>query len=238
GNTWSPLGSGTDGVVNALAVAGPSLFVGGEFTTAGPHLAARLARWDDAVEPVLLAGFAATWRSEAAVLRWQVASATDHLGFDVYREEAGKRQKLTPEPLSGRRSYELIDRAAPRAGARYWLAELSRSGATSWYGPAILPPMSAASGAPALDLLLSAGPNPLDTEVTFQYRLPAPADVQLAVYDVRGRHVATLVRDRQPAGAHVMAWNTRGAERIAGGVYFVRLTAGGELRTLKVLVAR
>ncbi|MCK4873180.1 MAG: hypothetical protein KAS72_10680 [Phycisphaerales bacterium] len=49
-STWAPLGSGTDGSVWALTEyddgAGPSLYVGGEFTTAGGESAAGIARWD------------------------------------------------------------------------------------------------------------------------------------------------------------------------------------------------
>jgi hypothetical protein len=64
--------------------------------------------------------------------------------------------------------------------------------------------------------------------------------IRLAVYDVRGQHVATLARGAESAGSHVIEWNTRDsqARRVAGGVYFVQLTAGGAERTLKVLVAR
>jgi hypothetical protein len=42
------------------------------------------------------------------------------------------------------------------------------------------------------------------------------------------------------AGAHTAAWDTRDsrAEKVAAGVYFVRLVADGEVRTLKLLVAR
>jgi flagellar hook assembly protein FlgD len=89
-------------------------------------------------------------------------------------------------------------------------------------------------------MVLRAGPNPLDARVTFDYVLPAAGDVRLAVYDVRGQHVATLVEGRGGAGAHTATWDTRDSrtEEVAGGVYFVRLVAGGEVRTLKILVAR
>jgi hypothetical protein len=55
GNDWSPLGSGvyfTDfsgavsGRVNALAVLGSNLYVGGDFTTAGGNAATNIARWN------------------------------------------------------------------------------------------------------------------------------------------------------------------------------------------------
>ncbi|MBM4112495.1 MAG: hypothetical protein FJ253_03840, partial [Phycisphaerae bacterium] len=53
GASWSSLGDGVNGLVRALAVFddgegdGPSLFVGGEFTSAGALAASRIARWND-----------------------------------------------------------------------------------------------------------------------------------------------------------------------------------------------
>ncbi len=52
GQNWSPLGNGMNNAVNALTVfddgsgAGPSLYAGGLFTTAGGVSASRIARWD------------------------------------------------------------------------------------------------------------------------------------------------------------------------------------------------
>ena len=50
GQTWSPLGEGTDGFVDSLAVfddgSGPALYVGGYFSTAGGASANNIARWN------------------------------------------------------------------------------------------------------------------------------------------------------------------------------------------------
>src|SRR6185295_4539526 len=50
GTSWTPLGSGVDDTVQALAVfddgSGPALFAGGNFTHAGGVAANGLARWD------------------------------------------------------------------------------------------------------------------------------------------------------------------------------------------------
>jgi hypothetical protein len=46
GSAWSPLGSGTDGTVLALALYGGDLVVGGEFAHAGGVPAENIARWN------------------------------------------------------------------------------------------------------------------------------------------------------------------------------------------------
>src|SRR5207302_1625871 len=49
-NQWHPLGSGVSGVsypsVNAIAISGSDIFVGGVFTQAGGVSANNIARWD------------------------------------------------------------------------------------------------------------------------------------------------------------------------------------------------
>jgi hypothetical protein len=79
-------------------------------------------------------------------------------------------------------------------------------------------------------------PNPVRQATTLRYGLPQAGTVRLAVYDVLGRRVAMLAEGRkQAAGWHRLRWN---AERLASGVYFVRLTTDGEQRTRKVVVVR
>ncbi len=46
GSSWSPLGSGLNDWVLALAVSGSNLYAGGYFTTAGGSAASHIAKWD------------------------------------------------------------------------------------------------------------------------------------------------------------------------------------------------
>ena len=73
-------------------------------------------------------------------------------------------------------------------------------------------------------------PNPFNPATELAFELPERADVELAVYDVSGRKVATLVEGAVEAGRHHVAWNgTDDAGRsVASGVYFFRLSRGGE----------
>ncbi len=74
--------------------------------------------------------------------------------------------------------------------------------------------------------------------------LPAPARVEVAVFDVAGRKVATVARGEEPAGVHEYGWTGAAAAggRLASGVYVARaqVSAGGktDALTTKVVVVR
>jgi flagellar hook assembly protein FlgD len=72
-------------------------------------------------------------------------------------------------------------------------------------------------------------PNPFNPVTTIQYDVPAGgADVNIAVFDVSGRRVRTLVNEHRNAGRFSAQWNgadDRGG-RVASGVYFYRMRAG------------
>ena len=69
-------------------------------------------------------------------------------------------------------------------------------------------------------------PNPFNPATTITYELADRSVVHLAIYDLRGRLVRTLIgAETLPPGAHAVAWNgrdDRGA-MAAGGVYVYRL---------------
>jgi predicted outer membrane repeat protein len=83
-------------------------------------------------------------------------------------------------------------------------------------------------------------PNPFNPTTTIRYEIAgAGGHVTLAVYDVDGRLVATLVDEHQTFGVKYVTWNGENStgERVASGVYFYRLTAPGfnQVRKMTVL---
>jgi endoglucanase len=70
--------------------------------------------------------------------------------------------------------------------------------------------------------LLQNYPNPFNPETTILYRIPFDGRVKIAVYDVLGREVQTLLEGLQQAGNHEVRFD---ASDIASGVYFYRLLA-------------
>lgn len=84
------------------------------------------------------------------------------------------------------------------------------------------------------------GANPTRTGTTIGFQMPYDGPASLEVYDVRGRHVRTLVRSpRHEAGRAESTWNLLDAagRRVAAGVYFVRLrTPMGTARERVVVI--
>lgn len=103
-------------------------------------------------------------------------------------------------------------------------------------GTAVSAPVAAAG---RIELRLT-GANPARGAVTMRLDLPATASVDLAVHDVAGRRVATVLHGERTAGSHALVWDgrTSGGQRAAGGIYFVRLRAGASSFTRKVVLVR
>ncbi|MFW5972567.1 MAG: FlgD immunoglobulin-like domain containing protein, partial [Bacteroidota bacterium] len=83
-------------------------------------------------------------------------------------------------------------------------------------------------------------PNPFNPSTTIQYQLGKAGAAKVAVYDVLGRHVRTLVDGEMPAGQHVVTWDGRAADgsMVASGVYFYRLEAGGAFKARSMVMLK
>jgi FlgD Ig-like domain len=86
-------------------------------------------------------------------------------------------------------------------------------------------PAAAAERAAIRDLR----PNPFKQSTTIALSIPRPAQTHLAVYDVQGRVVRTLVNGVLEAGVHPITWDGRTdtGSRAAVGVYFAKLESDG-----------
>ncbi|HEY2956109.1 MAG TPA: aryl-sulfate sulfotransferase [Candidatus Eisenbacteria bacterium] len=87
--------------------------------------------------------------------------------------------------------------------------------------------------APGLLLTAKAGPNPLHEGTTIEFTLPSAGPVQLDVFDVGGRTVATLVDETRAAGRHTVRWSAVGRR---SGLYIYRLRVAGQSIVRKLVV--
>lgn len=89
--------------------------------------------------------------------------------------------------------------------------------------------------------LLGTWPNPFNPATTIAYAVERDGPVTIAIYDVAGRRIRTLLDGvRVEAGSHTITWNgldERGV-RVSSGVYFCRLNARDAESTAKVILLR
>ena len=90
--------------------------------------------------------------------------------------------------------------------------------------------------------LQASSPNPFtsSTELTFHLPSSTSSPATVAVLDITGRRVRTLVSSARAAGPHTVSWNgtdTRGQD-VPAGVYYYRLSWNGQTRSLPILVVR
>ena len=75
-------------------------------------------------------------------------------------------------------------------------------------------------------------PNPFNPSTTIAYNLPNEGFVTLAVYNMLGEKVATLLNQESSAGHHTITWN---ASNHPSGIYFYQLSFNGSSATGKML---
>jgi len=81
-------------------------------------------------------------------------------------------------------------------------------------------------------------PNPFCSSTTIAYSLAVPTEVTIAVYDVRGALVRTLVSEYAAAGQHVAVWDGRNqrGHRVGSGVYFCCLSTERHTETRRMVL--
>ena len=83
-------------------------------------------------------------------------------------------------------------------------------------------------------------PNPFNPSTTIDYSVTKPCYVQILIYNQLGQEVCTLVNKQMSVGEHSVTLNGIDAKgnKLAGGVYFYRLTAGKQVDTRRMLYLR
>lgn len=92
--------------------------------------------------------FSATKYSDGTQINWQTGSEVDNLGFNVYRDDSGKRTRLNEQILAGSgllvgpslnlksgNSYSWTDSLPTGNNTRYWLEDVGLNGRSTWHGP-------------------------------------------------------------------------------------------------------
>ncbi len=184
---------------------------------------------------VAIMSFHAGLAKDAVVLTWSTGAEASIDGFNVYRSQSGEESfarvnsALIPPGMTRYRD----DAALPGRAYLYRLGAVSAG--REWPSP------TAAIAVPARPATLYQNyPNPFNPETSIAFYLPEPANVTLAVYDVRGALVRLLAAGMRPEGRHAVRWNGTADDGspVGSGIYYCRLDAGKKTFTKKLVVVR
>ncbi len=83
-------------------------------------------------------------------------------------------------------------------------------------------------------------PNPFNPSTVIRFTLQQSTNVELAVYDVSGQLVKSLLSDSMDSGTHGVRWNGRNDQgrAVSSGIYFARITAGSHRQSVKLLLMK
>lgn len=83
-------------------------------------------------------------------------------------------------------------------------------------------------------------PNPFNPATTIPYTIERESDVTMTVYDMAGREIRKVAEGQKTTGSYTAVWNGTDGQgfQVPSGVYLVRLQAGKEIQTKKMILTR
>ena len=124
------------------------------------------------------------------------------------------------EPDGMGKTLELIDPFLPNHYPASWRASFNDHGSPGGENVYTSAERRSTGALPDGFRLSPAYPNPFNATTVISFELRDASFVSLAVYDITGREVSTLVNGFESAGVHSVIWD---AEVFSSGIYFVRL---------------
>ena len=83
-------------------------------------------------------------------------------------------------------------------------------------------------------------PNPFNPSTVIEYNVPVRSNVEIAIFNVIGQQVATVVNDMHEAGSHRATWNGKNSfgKPVASGIYFYQMRAGSFEQVKKMMLMK
>ena len=82
---------------------------------------------------------------------------------------------------------------------------------------------------------LESYPNPFNPQTQIKFYLPGPRQINLSLFDIKGRSIHSLAEGHFVQGAHSFEWNPAQNQHISSGVYLVMLQTGNSILSKKIL---
>ena len=125
-----------------------------------------------------------------------------------------------------------VDATPALAGATYWLGARGCSGPEAMIGPIRV----SATAAGAAQVAFAASPTLVRGGTHFAFAVPQRSDVQLEIFDVSGRRIASVFRGTLEPGPASFDWDRTTDQGAAAspGVYFARLQGFGRTQLMRL----
>jgi len=83
-------------------------------------------------------------------------------------------------------------------------------------------------------------PNPFNPSTRIDYSLPGPCHVEIAIFNILGQRVTTLVDQDLDAGPHTVEWQGKdsGGHTVASGIYFYRIKTDAFIESKKMVLMK
>ncbi|MCL1827531.1 MAG: T9SS type A sorting domain-containing protein [Candidatus Cloacimonetes bacterium] len=93
---------------------------------------------------------------------------------------------------------------------------------------------------PATDLSSHNYPNPFNPETTISFTTFISDHISLAIFNIKGQKIKSLLNETRAAGEHQVTWNglDDNGQSVSSGLYFYRVTAGEFQETKKMVLLK
>ncbi|MBD3287544.1 T9SS type A sorting domain-containing protein, partial [candidate division KSB1 bacterium] len=78
-------------------------------------------------------------------------------------------------------------------------------------------------------------PNPFNPVTNIRFGLPQPGHVNIAIYNVHGQKIATVLDQQKEEGYHLISYD---ASHLASGIYFYKIEAGPFIQVRKMILMK
>jgi len=225
GATWTPIETPPSPFTKNVTVFAPHHAI-----VAGPDL--NVFQYLRVPVPTAITSFRANASAFAVELTWSVRDALELSELRIRRTENELTSVfgIVESPRGSFRDESVV----PGTEYEYTLIAIDNDGTEIQSAPIRVTTSNA-----ELELLPNV-PNPFNPSTTIRYILPSRERVRVTIYDVVGRAVTTLVDREESAGQYSVPWNGTDAngERVASGVYLIRIEAGKHSLSRKMVLLK
>jgi len=186
----------------------------------------------------LLQAMSISYRGDCIEVTWTLSAIDEGVRFDVLRAPS-PGSDFAPVPVATLErnglTFTFRDASIERGAAYRYQVQYDDGGAKKVLFE------TDAIAVPAMSLALRQNsPNPFNPSTRIEFDLPARCLATLAIYDVRGTLVRTLVQRELEGGAHQASWDGLDSQGrpASSGLYFYRLTAGKQSISRKLVLMR